>query len=467
MAGKPKTEYVCRECGHSTVSWVGQCAQCKAWSTLEERIIAPQAAPKQAARRTGWAGSASAGTARPIGEIRAGKRVHRRTTHIPEFDRVLGGGVVDGSVVLLGGDPGIGKSTLLLQAAAEMAVAGKVLYVSGEESEEQIADRGVRLGKIADGLRVMAAVEVQEILATLEAERPVLAIIDSIQTVYSEIMQSAPGSVSQIKECAAQLTRYAKTSGCAIFMIGHVTKDGEVAGPRVLEHLVDAVLQFEGDQQSPYRIMRSIKNRFGAAAELGAFEMTGEGLVSVANPGGMFLDEDRKSASGSCIFPLQDGPRTLLIEMQALADGMVGTQPQRRAVGVDPNRMSMLLAVLHKHGGLDAGRLDVFLNAVGGLRVTEPGADVPLLLSMVSSMGDFPLPATLGSFGEIGLNGEIRGVQRGEDRLREMARLGLATAIVPVRNAPRKPVPGLHVIPVRTVAEAIVAADGLRKTARG
>lgn len=455
--GDAKTVFTCNDCGATNPKWVGQCPKCGHWDTMEEQLVNPTAAPAKAGRGNWASGGGKAGSpTQNLGALAQGQRAVRHPTGLAEFDRVLGGvGGVEGSIVLIGGDPGIGKSTLLLQVAAFMGEHADVTYVTGEESLHQVSDRALRLKLDPARIDGLTEVEVTTILDTLYSSRPRVAIIDSIQTLYDERLTSAAGSVSQVKACTGMLTRFAKETGCIVFLVGHVTKSGDIAGPRVLEHMVDAVLYFEGDEQSPYRLLRAIKNRFGAANELGAFEMTGEGLVSVDNPSAMFLSEDRQLSSGSCVFVLQDGPRPIMIEIQALMDDAVGAQPQRRAVGVDPNRMAMLLAILHKHANMDVGTFDVFLNAVGGIKAFETAADLPMLLAMVSSLTDKALPTDLACFGEVGLNGEVRPVQRAEDRLREMAKLGQTVAIVPARNVPKKAIPGLRVIPVRDIAQAI------------
>lgn len=457
---KSKTVYVCGSCGAEHPRWAGQCTECQAWNTMHEQIVAPVAAKPSMARPGQWAGgSAQMGASKTLAQVRQGERVERLDTGIGEFNRVLGGGLVPDSVVLIGGEPGIGKSTLLIQVMAALSERVRTLYVTGEESLNQVADRALRLGLNTDLIPAAAESEIGVIRHLLEAEKPQVVVVDSIQTLYSEALNSAPGTVGQVRECAAVLTRYAKQAGCAILIVGHVTKEGTLAGPRTLEHMVDAVLDFEGDQQSPFRLIRAMKNRFGATNELGAFEMTGEGLLSVDNPSAMFLSEDRQAASGSAVFVLQDGPRPLLIEIQALLDTCMGNVPRRLALGVDPNRMSMLLAVLHKHGDLAVSDLDVFVNAVGGVKAQETAADLPMLLAMVSSLQNRAMPADVACFGEIGLTGEVRPVQRAEDRLREMAKLGFKRAILPRRNLPRHPVPGLELIPVSQIAEAIRAAD--------
>lgn len=372
-----------------------------------------------------------------------------------ELDRVLGGGMVVGSVVLLGGDPGIGKSTLLTQAMADMGNQLKTLYVTGEESLNQIADRAVRLGLNTDNIHALAETDVETILATAEAEKPQVMVIDSIQTLQSLALTSAPGTVTQVRESASQIVRYAKTQGCAVFLVGHVTKSGELAGPRVLEHMVDAVLYFEGDPSSPFRLIRAMKNRFGPVNELGAFEMGEEGLIPVDNPSSLFLSADRDPATGSTVFVMQEGPRALLIEIQALVDDMSSPNPRRLAVGVDANRLAMLLGVINKHAHMKTGDLDVFVNAVGGIRATEPAADLPMCMAILSSLREKPWDAGLACFGEIGLTGELRPVQHAEDRIREATKLGFERILLPHRNIPKKRPAGVEIISAKTLLEAM------------
>jgi DNA repair protein RadA/Sms len=376
---------------------------------------------------------------------------------------VLGGGLVPGGVVLIGGDPGIGKSTLLLQALAAMAAARepkKVLYVSGEESAAQVALRARRLGLDGSNVRLMAEIDLARIVTALADERPAVAVIDSIQTLYSGEFQSAPGSVTQVRECAAQLTRVAKQSDVSLVLVGHVTKEGALAGPRVLEHMVDTVLYFEGDTHSSYRLVRAIKNRFGAVNELGVFAMTDRGLRGVANPSALFLSQhgaDGKGGTvpGSCVLVTQEGTRPLLVEVQALVDASHAPNPRRLSVGLEPQRLAMLLAVLHRHAGVATYDQDVFINAVGGVRISEPAADLAVLAAIVSSMRNRPLPRGLVAFGEVGLAGEIRPAPRGQERLREAAKLGFSIAVVPKANAPRQPIEGLQIVAVDRLSDAL------------
>lgn len=452
---RAKSNWVCRECGSSFPRWAGQCGECGEWNTLEETSQAPvskRASKVQAS--SNWAGSRSdeVKTLTAVGKDQAPQRMG---TGNSELDRVLGGGMVVGSVVLLGGDPGIGKSTLLTQAMADMGSGLKTLYVTGEESLNQIADRAVRLGLNTDHIHALAETDVETILATAEAEKPRVMVIDSIQTLQSLALSSAPGTVTQVRESASQVVRYAKTQGCAVFLVGHVTKSGELAGPRVLEHMVDAVLYFEGDPSSPFRLIRAMKNRFGPVNELGAFEMGEKGLIPVDNPSSLFLSAEREPAIGSNVFVMQEGPRALLIEIQALVDDMSSQNPRRLAVGVDANRLAMLLGVIHKHAHMKTGDLDVFVNAVGGIRATEPAADLPMCMAILSSLREKPWDAGLACFGEIGLTGELRPVQRAEDRIREAAKLGFERILLPHRNIPKKTPSGVEIISAKTLLEAM------------
>ena len=387
----------------------------------------------------------------------AAERTARGSTGLSELDRVLGGGLVQGSVVLIGGDPGIGKSTLLTQALAIMADTLPVLYVSGEESAEQISLRAQRLGLPVERLRLLTETGVEKILALAAKEGPRVMVMDSIQTFYSEQLQSAPGSVSQVRESAAQLVRYAKQTGTSLFLVGHVTKDGALAGPRVLEHMVDTVLYFEGEAGSPYRLVRAIKNRFGAVNELGVFAMTDKGLREVSNPSAIFLSHHQIQVPGSAILVTREGTRPLLVEVQSLVDQSPLANPRRVALGLEQNRLSMLLAVLHRHGGIGTFDQDVFVNVVGGVRVTETAADLPVLLAVMSSFRDRPLPEALATFGEVGLAGEVRPVPNGVERLREAAKHGFERAVGPQANAPRQGIKGMQIIPVNRMTEALEA----------
>jgi DNA repair protein RadA/Sms len=443
---KGKSIYSCSECGATSPKWQGQCPGCGEWNTLVESV---------AEKASGHRFESPAPVARPrnLAEIEA-RESERIATGIAEFDRALGSGLVAGGVVLIGGDPGIGKSTLLLQALSLLSTANKVLYVSGEESGEQVALRARRLGLDTRSLRLMAEINLERILATLQAEQPQVAVIDSIQTLWSEQLSSAPGSVAQVRECAAQLTRLAKQSGIAIILVGHVTKDGALAGPRVLEHIVDTVLYFEGDTHSSFRLVRAVKNRFGAVNELGVFAMTDKGLRGVNNPSALFLSQHGQDVAGSCVMVTQEGTRPLLVEIQALVDTAHGN-PRRLTVGLDAQRLAMLLAVLHRHAGIVCFDQDVFVNAVGGVRIGEPAADLAVLLSITSSLKNKPLPTRLIVFGEVGLAGEIRPAPRGQERLKEAAKLGFTRALIPEANRPKQAIDGIEVIAVRRVEDAV------------
>ena len=446
---KPKTVYVCTECGGESLKWQGQCAHCGQWNTLVEGL-----AEKSPARYQGLAEPTKVAR---LADIDAAE-TPRRSTGVGELDRVLGGGLVPGAVVLLGGDPGIGKSTLLLQALSAMSADASTLYVSGEESAQQVALRARRLAVDAGNVAMLAEIQLERVISVLDARKPDVAVIDSIQTVYSEALQSAPGSVAQVRECAAQLTRHAKASGTALLLVGHVTKEGALAGPRVLEHMVDCVLYFEGDTHSSFRLVRAIKNRFGAVNELGVFAMTERGLRGVSNPSALFLSQHGSDVPGTCVMVTQEGTRPLLVEIQALVDTAHAPNPRRLSVGLEQNRLAMLLAVLHRHAGIAVFDQDVFVNAVGGVRIDEPAADLPVLLAIVSSLRNQPLPGKLVAFGEIGLAGEIRPVQRGQERLREAAKLGFTRAIVPRANLPKTPIDGMETIGVERVSDAVAAA---------
>lgn len=397
---------------------------------------------------------AGASPVRSLAEIEA-REQPRQPTGISEFDRVLGGGLVPGAVVLIGGDPGIGKSTLLLQALVSLSQVVPVLYVTGEESAEQVALRARRLELATGEVNVLAEIRLEAITTALTEQRPSVAVIDSIQTLYSSELNSAPGSVSQVRECAAQLTRLAKQTGITIVLIGHVTKDGTLAGPRVLEHIVDTVLYFEGDTHSSFRLIRAFKNRFGAVNELGVFAMTDKGLRGVTNPSALFLSQHDQDVAGSCVMATQEGTRPMLVEIQALVDSAHVPNPRRLSVGLESTRLALLLAVLHRHAGVVTFDQDVFVNAVGGVKITEPAADLPVLLAIVSSLRNKPLPKGLVVFGEVGLAGEIRPAPRGQERLKEAAKLGFSVALIPKANAPKQPIEGLEIWAVDRVDAAI------------
>lgn len=446
---KAKSLYRCSECGGQSLKWQGQCPHCNAWNTLVESI----------ADATGSGGNrysalAADGKLQTLAEVEA-YEIPRAPTGVAELDRVLGGGLVPGAVVLIGGDPGIGKSTLLLQALAHMSVTQRVLYVSGEESPQQIALRAQRLALDAGAVALLAEINLEKILALLQREKPKVAVIDSIQTLYSEALQSAPGSVAQVRECAAQLTRYAKQSATSVIFVGHVTKEGTLAGPRVLEHIVDTVLYFEGETSSSFRLVRAFKNRFGAVNELGVFAMTEKGLREVNNPSALFLSRHAQPVAGSCVLVTQEGTRPLLVELQALVDDAHAPNPRRLSVGLEQNRLAMLLAVLHRHAGIACFDQDVFVNAVGGVRISEPAADLAVLMAIVSSFKNRPLPEHLVVFGEVGLAGEVRPVQRGQERLKEAAKLGFTHALIPQANRPRQAIAGLEIIAVERLEQAV------------
>jgi DNA repair protein RadA/Sms len=445
---KGKSVYSCTECGGESPRWQGQCPHCGAWNSLVEGV-AEGAAPKHR-----FAGVARTSSLRKLAEVSA-LESPRIATDIGELDRVLGGGLVAGQVVLIGGDPGIGKSTLLLQALAQMSASHRAIYVSGEESAEQVALRAQRLGLDSAQLDLLAEIQLERILATLDQAKPELAVIDSIQTLYSENLTSAPGSVAQVRECVAHLARYAKGSGTAIILVGHVTKEGALAGPRVVEHIVDTVLYFEGDTHQSFRLVRAFKNRFGAVNELGVFAMTDKGLRGVSNPSALFLSQHSSQVAGSCVLVTQEGTRPLLVEIQALVDAAHAPNPRRLTVGLEQNRLAMLLAVLHRHAGIACYDQDVFVNAVGGVRISEPAADLAVMLAIVSSLTDKPLPRELAVFGEVGLAGEVRPAPRGQERLREAAKLGFTQAIVPRSNLPKQKIEGMELIGVDRVKDAI------------
>ena len=442
---KPKTAYVCSECGATALQWFGTCPSCGAAGTLTETST-ERSSPRSGTRSVGVS-SVSLAEVQP-------KDLDRLPTGIGELDRALGGGLVTGQVALLGGDPGIGKSTLLLQALSTMADSS-VLYLTGEESVDQVALRARRLGLETRGVRIAAETQLERVLGALEAARPSIAVVDSIQTLWSETLQSAPGSVAQVRECAAQLTRFAKRSGSALFLVGHVTKEGAIAGPRVLEHIVDTVLYFEGDPHSSFRLIRAVKNRFGAVNELGVFAMTEKGLRGVSNPSALFLSQHPRAVPGSCVLATLEGTRPLLVEIQALVDPAHTPNARRLSVGLEANRLAMLLAVLHRHASIATWEQDVFVNAVGGVRIGEPAADLAVSLAVVSSFTDKAIPSKVAAFGEIGLAGEVRPATRGQERLREAAKLGFEKVIVPKANAPRAKIAGVEVLSVERIDQAV------------
>ena len=455
---KDKTHFSCSECGGTTPKWLGKCPHCGAWNSLVEAVAEPAGTGKN--RFAGRPGLAPSAELRPLSQIEASDFERTPTGH-EELDRVLGGGIVEGGVVLIGGDPGIGKSTLLLQALDSLQRQGqKTLYITGEESGAQVALRARRLGLDGSMVQVLAETQLEKMLAVLQSAQPTVAVIDSIQTVYSDQLTSAPGSVAQVRECAAHLTRAAKSDGVSIILVGHVTKEGALAGPRVLEHMVDTVLYFEGDTHSSFRLVRAIKNRFGAVNEIGVFAMTEKGLKGVSNPSAIFLSQHAEPVPGSCVMVTLEGTRPLLVEIQALVDSG-GPSPRRLSVGLDRDRLAMLLAVLHRHAGVACMDQDVFVNAVGGVRISEPAADLAVLLAITSSLRGKPLPKGFIAFGEVGLAGEVRPAPRGQERLKEAAKLGFSVAVIPKANAPKKPIEGMTVHAVERVEEAMAVVRGL------
>jgi DNA repair protein RadA/Sms len=459
---KDKSIFTCTDCGGTTPRWLGKCPACGAWNTLIESTVDSSGSSKN--RYTSqFQALAKTSELTKLGDIEA-TDIDRTATGLEELDRALGGGVVEGGVVLIGGDPGIGKSTLLLQALDALQRKGmNTLYVTGEESGAQVALRSRRLGLDNSQVQVLAEIQLEKILATLQTERPNIAVIDSIQTVYSDQLTSAPGSVAQVRECAAHLTRAAKASGTAIVLVGHVTKEGALAGPRVLEHMVDTVLYFEGDTHSSFRLIRAIKNRFGAVNEIGVFAMTEKGLKGVSNPSAIFLSQHEEPVAGSCVMVTLEGTRPLLVEIQALVDSG-GPSPRRLSVGLERDRLAMLLAVLHRHAGVACMDQDVFVNAVGGVRISEPAADLAVMLAITSSLRGKPLPKGFIAFGEVGLAGEVRPAPRGQERLKEAAKLGFTVAVVPKANAPKKNdknFEGLTIYPVDRIEDAMNCVRGL------
>ncbi|MCW5571262.1 MAG: DNA repair protein RadA [Steroidobacteraceae bacterium] len=450
---RPAVAYLCNVCAAETLKWQGQCPQCGEWNSLEQRLMPRAGTAARPAVTTGKGGGVAPS------RLEAAGTDARFSTGLAELDRVLGGGVVPGSVSLIGGDPGIGKSTLLLQVAASAAPGRPMLYATGEESLGQVSMRARRLGLESASLSVLAQTDLEVILEAAQAAKAALLIVDSIQTVQFAGLGASAGAVTQLKECTAQLVRFAKTTGIAVVIIGHVTKEGAIAGPRVLEHLVDAVLYFESEAGSRFRIVRAVKNRFGAVNELAFFVMGEEGLKEVRNPSAIFLARAAEPAPGSIVMVARDSGRPLLIELQALVDRMRFGAPRRVAQGLDANRLAMLLAILSRHAGVSLQEHDVFANVVGGLALGETATDLPLVLALTSSLRDRPLPQTLVAFGEVGLTGEVRPVAYGEERLREAAKQGFKAAVVPQGNVPRKAIEGLAVRGVSRVAEAIAAAD--------
>jgi len=446
---KQRSIYVCQSCGATAPKWAGQCPECGEWNTLVESV--------SDTRRGGYAGSSPVPEVQTLESISA-ENAPRVSTGMPEVDRVLGGGIVPGAVCLIGGDPGIGKSTLLLQVLA--AVQGRLptLYVTGEESLSQVSLRARRLGLARMDLPVLAETRVEAILQAMAVNAPGFVVIDSVQTLSSDSLDSAPGSVSQLRECSAQLVRFAKNHGCSIVLVGHVTKEGAIAGPRVLEHMVDTVLYFEHDPGSRFRIIRAVKNRFGAVNELGVFAMGDDGLKEVANPSALFLSRHEEAVPGSVIMVTRQGSRPLLVEVQSLVDTSHGSQPRRVALGLEGNRLNMLMAVMHRHGGISLADQDVFANVVGGMRIQETAADLPLLMAALSSLRGRPVPMDTVVFGEVGLAGEIRPVAAGEERLQEAVKHGFRRALVPAGNQPRRSAKlDMEIVPLQRLSQAIDA----------
>ncbi|MEW8104831.1 MAG: DNA repair protein RadA [Candidatus Thiodiazotropha endolucinida] len=446
-----KSLYVCRECGASFPKWAGQCSECQAWNALEESLAAPVSGTNS--RYSGYAGETSPQIIN-LTDVESEREV-RSSTGSPELDRVLGGGLVEGSVVLIGGDPGIGKSTLLIQTLARLSDSQHTLYVSGEESPRQLSLRAKRLGLPTDKLQLLPETCVERIIAVADRERPQVLVVDSIQTMYTELLQSAPGSVSQVREAAAQLVHFAKRRATAVFLVGHVTKEGNLAGPRVLEHMVDSVLYFEGEAGSQFRLIRTIKNRYGAVNELGVFAMTDKGLKEVSNPSAIFLSRQAETVPGSIILVTREGTRPLLVEVQVLVDESPLANPRRVTLGLEQNRLSMLLAVLHRHCGIGMFDQDVYVNVVGGVRITETASDLAVLMAALSSFRDRPVDLGLIVFGEVGLTGEIRPVPNGQERLREAVKHGFKRAVVPRLNLPKQPIQGLQVTGVDKLSDVL------------
>jgi len=449
MTVKTKSVFSCTECGAQASKWSGQCPGCSGWNTLVETV-----AVSDSNRNTRFQALASTASSQSLDAV-ALDGASRFSTGLVELDRVLGGGMVVGSVVLIGGDPGIGKSTLLIQALTAISQDAKVLYVTGEESAQQVALRAQRLGVKGARVQLLAENHIETILSCVAAEQPQVVVIDSIQAVFTELLQSAPGSVAQVRESAAQLVRFAKHNNTGLFLVGHVTKEGILAGPRVLEHMVDTVLYFEGDSSSQFRIIRAIKNRFGAVNEIGVFAMTETGLRIVNNPSAMLVSKQGDAVSGTVVLATQEGTRPLLVEVQALVDQSHLANPRRVSVGLDQNRLGMLLAVLHRHAGVATYDQDVFINVAGGVRITETAADLAIVTATMSSLTDRPAGRDLVVFGEIGLAGEVRPVQRGQDRIREAAKLGFKRVLIPAANRPKNVDVGIEVIAVKRVAEAL------------
>jgi DNA repair protein RadA/Sms len=448
---KKKTAYVCSDCGADHSKWQGQCAGCGAWNTLQEFVVSTTRSATSTARG-GYAGAPQQLTRLDQVDL---NEVPRFGSGMQELDRVLGGGLVPGSAILIGGHPGAGKSTLLLQVMCYLAGQMPALYVTGEESLQQVARRAKRLGLPMDRLHLLSETNVEQLTSTLQQQRPKVVVIDSIQVMHLDGIESAPGSVSQVRESAAHLTRYAKQTDTVLLLVGHVTKDGTLAGPKVLEHMIDCSIMLEGGNDSRFRTLRGIKNRFGAINELGVFAMLDSGLKEVKNPSSIFLSRGEDPAPGSVVMVVWEGTRPLLVEIQALVDDSHFGHPKRVAVGLDQNRLNLLLAAMHRHGGIHFGDQDVYVNVVGGVKVSETSADLALLLAALSSFRNQPLPQELIVFGEVGLSGEIRPVPSGQERIKEAAKHGFRRAIVPKANMPKQPIEGMQVQGVDTLQQAI------------
>ncbi len=449
---REKITYTCNQCGAQSPKWAGQCGDCGAWNSMSESVTSKVSTHP---RFTSYAGDASGSQLESLSDVVCTDQ-ERIGSGLNELDRVLGGGLVPGSVTLIGGDPGIGKSTLLLQSLAVLSGRMPTLYVTGEESKQQVSMRAHRLGLPGDDLQLLTETSIERMLTIASREKPKILAVDSIQTVFTDALQSAPGSVAQVRESAAQLVRYAKQTNTSLFLVGHVTKEGTLAGPRVLEHMVDTVLYFEGESSSRYRVIRAIKNRFGAVNELGVFAMTEKGLREVSNPSAIFLSRHDEPVPGSVILVTWEGSRPMLVEVQALVDESHAANPRRVTLGLEQNRLAMLLAVLHRHAGIAMYDQDVFANVVGGVRVSETASDLPVLLAILSSFRNQNLPQDLVCFGEVGLAGEIRPVPNGQERIREAAKHGFKKAIVPAANVNKKDmIEGMEIIPVHRLSEAI------------
>ncbi len=453
VKAKVKTRYYCSECGGESPKWSGQCGDCGEWNTLLEQQV-----QRESSFTERFSGFAPKVDVQMLGQIviTHSKRISSGSA---ELDRVLGGGLVHGSVVLIGGDPGIGKSTLLLQYLCHISTDAPVLYVTGEESTEQIALRAHRLGLERAEMKIMAENRLETVLEIAHKESPSVLVADSIQTFYSDMLSAAPGSVSQVRESTARLVRYAKQSGCCVILVGHVTKEGALAGPRILEHMVDSVLYFEGEGSNSFRLIRAIKNRFGAVNEIGVFAMTEQGLKDVSNPSAMFVSKHGAEKPGSVVLATQEGTRPLLVEIQALVDDSAAANPRRLCVGLEQNRLAMLLAIAHRHLGISLSRHDVFTNVTGGVRIAETGSDLAVLMAILSSVKNRAVGSDLIVFGEVGLSGELRPVQRGIERLKEAEKLGFTRALIPAANQPKSNLSHIKIIALKRIEDAIQIFD--------